>query len=192
MAVCTLSKIEQQTKATEDAAKASQDSVDAAKRTTESYVQAERAWIFGDLRWFDEYPKNYSNGSSYTKGEDIVYITHARIKLVCKNDGRSPAWIDSIRARMEIAESKVELANDGKFQSYGILPPTGVGIEKFTSLDLECPGAMNDPKSVLFIWVLIEYHDAFGTPGTTSLGYGIDYHGLLFRQDGMPERNWNK
>ncbi len=58
--------------------------------------------------------------------------------------------------------------------------------------NFECLGHLTGETDDLFIWIVIKYHDGHGIQGETSLGYGMNPSGMLFRQSNIPQRNYNK
>ena len=58
--------------------------------------------------------------------------------------------------------------------------------------DFDCVGHMTQETDYLFIWVVIRYHDGHGIQGETSLGYAMNSSSMLFRQNNIPQRNYNK
>jgi hypothetical protein len=170
--------------AAEVAANAARDSAAAAKANTEALINSERAWILAGLGWFD--------GSASRVGEDELGCTTANIKLICKNEGRSPAWIDHVYGRVDVAASRSDIREYSKQEcgNFGLMEPIGAGAEKCRCLDLHCDGTIKD-KEILSVFVIIEYHDIFGKPRETTIGYSIDSTSNLYRQNGSPNRNLN-
>jgi len=169
--------------AAEVAANAARDSATAAKANTEALINSERAWILAGLGWFD--------GSASPVGEDELGCTTANIKLTCKNEGRSPAWIDHVYARIDIASSHSDIKEYSKHEcgNFGLMEPVGAGMEKGRCLDLHCDGHIKG-EEFLSVYVVIEYHDIFGKERKTTIGYSISASNL-YRQNGSPNRNLN-
>jgi hypothetical protein len=72
-------------------------------RNSEAFINAERAWIMVQL---DPVP---GQGGPFD-GEEIIrdIITHKTgmtIRLICKNDGGTPAWITEKRACVDVVDS---------------------------------------------------------------------------------------
>jgi hypothetical protein len=160
-------------------------------KSADAAIDGNRAWILAELVWFLEKPQRYQT-EAYSVGQsEPIHTITANVQLICKNEGRCPVWVDSIYAGIELVEGASKLARDKNLQSYSILPPMGAGIGSTTQLYLKCPGRRVNWDENLSILVIIKYHDVFGVKGTTGLGYRITSDGILFRQEGVPERNYN-
>jgi len=68
--------------------------------------------------------------------------------------------------------------------------PLGPGKELSRNLTIECPGRARQ-EQFISIYVIIEYRDIFENNRTTSLGYTVDTHGNINRQEALLERNRN-
>jgi hypothetical protein len=167
-----------------EAADAARDSVATAKMNTEALVNAERAWILAELGWYDE--------PAGRVGADEFGCTTINIKLTCKNEGRSPAWIDHVYGRVDIASSRSDIREYSKQEcgNFGSMEPVGAGAEKCRCLDLHCDGSIKG-EDFLSVFVIIEYHDIFGKQRETTIGHSIASTSNLYRQNGSPNRNLN-
>src|SRR5438067_1741496 len=117
----------------------------------------------------------------------------ANVKLICKNEGRSPAWVDNVYGHLEILPpgSMLGSPNRSDGRNFGPIGPLGVGKEQSRSLDLTCLGCIKRGE-LLSAYMVIEYHDIYGFKRETFLGYKIDpSSGGIDRQDDSPERNRN-
>ncbi len=169
---------------------ASLENANAAKLAAESVINAERAWVMAELSWYDKV--HVVTGASQIRDEPRVETTHVKLKLTCRNEGRTPAWIDQVYGHLEIFGKAVKLGSVTKSecQTSGPMGPLGAGKEQSRVLEATCLG---HPKSdeYLAIYTAIEYRDIFGLKRETVLGYSIDLHGEIYRQDALPERNRN-
>src|SRR6266478_4002420 len=68
---------------------------------------AERAWVMTELEWPDTSRLRVVTGTSSRKDEETVESTSVEVRLVCKNEGRSPAWVDKIQGYAEMIEGKL-------------------------------------------------------------------------------------
>jgi hypothetical protein len=124
----------------------------------------------------------------------IIWVSpknYLMLRLNFSNQGLSPAWIESIQAHMEILPRKQTPPKKVEFMAFPYRPTIMAKGEEVMNPDLECPGNMTK-ETDLFIWVVIKYHDGHGIQGETSLGYGMNPSGMLFRQTNLPQRNYNK
>ena len=167
-----------------EAADAARDSAATAKLNTEALVNAERAWILAELGWYDELAGRV--------GADELGCTTINIKLTCKNEGRSPAWIDHVYGRVDIASSHSDIKEYSKQEcgNFGLMEPVGAGGGKSRCLDLHCDGTIK-AEEFLSVSVIVLYHDIFGKQRETTIGYSIVSPSNLNRQNGSPNRNRN-
>jgi hypothetical protein len=153
---------------------------------------AERAWVMTELIW----PQNELKvvmGSSREGNEPQVHSTTVMLKLICKNEGRSPAWVDKIVGYAERVETRLmDLASPTGHQAEGFhsFGPIGPGSEKSRLLRLEAPGQLQKDQPIS-IFVAVEYRDIFEQKRVTTCGYTVSGT-YLDRQEQFPERNINK
>jgi hypothetical protein len=160
------------------------------RKAAKAQIDGNRAWIFADLEKMEG--RGYTNGSGYTREEELSLTTYLMFRLNLRNQGLSPAWIESIQAHMEILPRKQSPPKQVEFVSFPYHPSIMAGGKDVINPDLECPGHMNKETDDLFIWVVIKYHDGHGIQGETSVGYGMSPSGMLFKQSNIPTRNYNK
>ena len=165
-------------------AEAAQDSATTAKLNTDALINSERAWILAELGWHDE--------QAVRIGEDELGCTTVYVRLTCKNEGRSPAWIDHVYGRVDIASSRSDIKEYSKQEcgNFGLMEPVGAGGEKCRGLDLHCDGTIKG-EEFLSVSVIVEYHDIFGKQRETTIGYSVVSPSNLYRQNGSPNRNRN-
>jgi hypothetical protein len=180
-AFITLLEIGKQTKASKDAASA-------ALLNAQAVITAERAWVMADL---DGAPLAIFEATGTFWGGPLVETTEIQnVKLTCRNQGRSPAWIDRVRAQVDIVDSdSVSIDPILRKGTHGPMVPLGAGEEESRILKLRCEGRRK-PEEFLSIYVLIEYRDIFGEKRETQLGYSV-HDNLIHRQNGLPGRNRN-
>jgi len=155
------------------------------RRAANAQVDGNRAWIFADLEKL--------GGRIHSSGSEEGYPkTYLMLRLNLSNQGLSPAWIESIQAHMEILPRKQIPPKKVEFMSFPYRPTIMVKGADVINPDLECSGNLTRETDDLFIWVVIRYHDGHGIQGETSLGYGMNLSGTLFRQNNIPQRNYNK
>ena len=70
------------------------------RRQDKHFRISERAWILADLSWYPG-QLNVCLGTTQ-RGELIEEHTDVSVKLTCKNEGRSPAWVDEVHGCVEI------------------------------------------------------------------------------------------
>jgi hypothetical protein len=154
---------------------------------------AERAWVMTELVWPEADSLRVVLGASRYKNEPQVESTQVAVKLVCKNEGRSPAWVDKIQGYCELVEGKLaDLPTPVGHEAQPFLPigPIGPGGEKERLLLLEAPGQAKHGQ-LISLFVLVEYRDPFGEKRVTTCGYTVSGIASKFleRQDQFPNRN---
>jgi len=164
-----------------------------AQKQIEASHNAERAWVMTELRWDDRSRLRITESSSRSAGEEQVDGLTVSVKLTCRNEGRSPAWIHGIYGHCQIMNTVKELTSltTAEMQRQGLIGPIGPGKIEERHLHLTCPGHMKEETQSLSIYVVIEYRDIFGNERMTSLGYVVPSDNMLHRQEGLPERNRN-
>lgn len=141
--------------------------VHAIDRQTSTVQNSERAWILADL---DNERGVYGGGWS----TDSPY---SDLTLTCKNDGKTPAWITEIRARLEIAEAAptrpiLHPERHGDFVDQGVRPLAVDGAPCVVQVD--CHGNRSrDSGLKAFVYGVIKYRSVFGPDRQTWFGYEI-------------------
>lgn len=172
---------------------AAQNNAAAARANAASIVHTERAWVMAELDWSERSVLHVVQSASKNEPEGTVERVTANVKLTCKNEGRSPGWINNVYGHLEILApgSMLSSPNRSDGQNFGPIGPLGAGKERSRSLDLTCVGSAKRGE-FLSAYIVIEYHDIFGFKRETFLGYKIDPSGGgIYRQDDSPERNRN-
>lgn len=160
-------------------------------RQDEHFKSSERAWILAEFGWYEEGPA--ISASTAESGGLTMAASEIKLKLNCRNEGKSLAWIDSVRGRADIV-TEVAASDDSErpdLISFGALPALAAGMQQARILQFDCPG---QPKEGEFfsVYVAIEYRDIFGIKRKTTLGYSLDPGGeMIYRQDAYPQRNMN-
>jgi hypothetical protein len=172
---------------------AGENSALAASANASALVNSERAWIMAELNWYEKGLHVVENTSQVRDGTRVE-STMVNVKLICRNEGRSPAWIDNVSGRVDIntriSDSYEEPSRDS-LDSFGLMEPLGPGAKESRSLQFECSGHAKEAE-FLSVYVLVEYHDIFGVKRTTHLGYSIDPVGKnMNRQNAIRKRNRN-
>jgi hypothetical protein len=190
LGVPTLGFVAWQTWSTASAARA-------ALLNAQALINSERAWVMPKL---SSYGKDHDifeivEGTTDYPGERAVETTRVNLaKLTCKNQGRSPAWINAVYGQVSIDDGVDILAtteiDPSKTGNHGPMGPIGPGGEASRGLELVCRGTRRSGQ-FLSIYVVIEYRDIFDEKRETFLGYSVHKDGSFGRQFAMPERNRN-
>jgi CspA family cold shock protein len=176
--------------AAEKNAAAARDTAAIAKLSTEAMVNSERAWVLAELGWWQS--AHVLVGTSSVRGGEATDSTTVFLKLTCRNEGRSPAWIDRVSGGCAIVDGVSVVTNRDKYNAgnYGPMGALGAGKESSMSLELTCRGHRKD-NEFISVFVLVVYHDILGLTRETGVGYSVHQNGDIHRQDGLPERQTN-
>jgi len=158
-----------------------------ARKNVDYIANTERAWIMGELGWYGKVGASIEESTVNRAERTIVTM-----KLTCKNGGKSPAWIDHVYTRLDIAAScslidEIDRDNLGDNGRWGAL---SAGESRSQTVEFLAYGVRGE-NDFLSAFVIIEYRDIFDIKRETFLGYCIDAHGNAFRQDGLANRNRN-
>jgi hypothetical protein len=154
---------------------------------------AERAWVMAELVWPEYEALRVAIGASRYKDEPQIETTSVAVRLVCKNEGRSPAWVDKIEGYCELVEGKLkDLTSPVGHAATPFLPigPIAPGGQRDRLLLLETLGQVRKDQ-LISLFVLVEYRDIFENKRVTTCGYTVMGSKHLDRQDQFPDRNRN-
>lgn len=185
---------------TRSAAQAARTSVDAALASIEAFKNSERSWIMADAGWAADdarAPKPTLMRVVLTSNNSDKKSFHILILLVCKNDGKAPAWITERTAWLNFFEdlpTKPDTNQPVTFTSSELVT-LSVGQSTIIQPDIECKGSYPEVGGPgLVLYGVVKYRDAFGNHETW---YGYSVHGdpgshpQLDRLVGFPEYNKN-
>jgi hypothetical protein len=155
-------------------------------------TKAQRAWISVDVEWDKT---KWSDGKfhiidgSGTSGDHTLFD----LVLVCRNEGKSPAWIDEKRAKCELFTEIPPTPNLAATEVVQLGPePIGIGqaIPHTTKIPWFVAGEGRAQEGTkIVVYGVVKYRDAFGKYKTT-FGYQIRRDGPV-RLPGHPEYNKN-
>ena len=134
---------------------------------------------------------------AHLEGEDIIrdIITHTTsfsVRIICKNDGRTPAWITEKRARIDVVDDLPRQPNWATVEIIQTEPePLSVGETGLAKDEgLTCNKGRDFGKMTV-VYGLVKYRDVFAADRATSFAYIIRADGKLERLPGYPEYNKN-
>lgn len=177
---------------TKKATIAAKEAAEAARLNAEAFVNSERAWIMVDLQpTAGDGPHirrlEHSSGGTRTTG--------VQLSVVCRNEGRLPAWIAEKRVCAKFVESiptEPDLESIDKRDP--ALEPVGVGkpSQPWDSM-LICEGSYGSGETVrvLIIYGVVKYRDAFSKKHYTTFGYTLSFDNKLKRITESPKYNEN-
>jgi hypothetical protein len=179
----TLYYLYQQIKLLRDQTEATKVAAIAAKDSADALIASERAWIMTDLYWSAD-TKGLPNPTQLKvveSGNDSLTLD---VCLICKNDGRTPAWILEKNIGCAIVETLPEKPNfdfDPFLSHFSLGPePVTVGGETKLRATVECEGRLGSGKT-LIVFGYVSYRDAFHPSRVSRFGYRIDVDNTLDR-----------
>jgi hypothetical protein len=158
IAICTLKKISAQTGSAIKTARA-------AKKSADALINAERAWIMVDIEWANKRPYVVTHAGPRTEID---------ILLICRNQGKSPAWITErqVKTVMVTVIPPVPQMDGAEVLNY-IEPLTANGPESKLRRRPCCEGLVQPEGPVLLVYGVVKYRDVFRMNRETWFGYEI-------------------
>ena len=156
------------------------------------YRARERAWIMVEVEPMPGAGPIWDGETMSREVRDlIVGNTTFTARIICKNDGKAPAWITEKHACLDIVDFLPKTPDWGRTQPIQIEPePLSVGqIGKPKDEALMCKRPREQGKIVI-LYGIINYRDTFGGCRSTSFGYEVRDDGVLERLP-YPEYNEN-
>jgi hypothetical protein len=153
------------------------------KDQTRALINSERAWIMVEV---DRVPGmgGIIDGSRSEMGVGPVHTenTAFRARIVCKNDGKTPAWITEKWAGLDIIDSLPESPDWKRTTLLEVAPePLIVGeVGKAKDETLICKRGRALGKMTI-LYGIVKYRDPFGANRATSFGYEVRDDGTLER-----------
>lgn len=176
----SLGQIKRQAKSTEDAAKAASDNALAV-------VNAERAWIMVNVQPKDNWIVNLTSQESERIGISAL--------LVCRNEGKSIAWITEKWANaitFNTIPENPDFSDKGRIQQRAVQPIAPTKSDSSCTLWFEVPNIHARRKAML-LYGYVKYRTIFeNRDGETRFGYIITpMNGLDRLPAEYPEYNRN-
>jgi len=158
------------------------------KSQDEHYENSERAWLLIGLGWFDKGPNVKVNDS--ISEQQPGTSTQLVPKLTIRNEGKIPAFIDVIRAKVIVRDAfeETDLPKESEFKACGTLEPIGAGKEASRALQLYYSRRKPHENSYS-IHVRVEYHDIFNVKRLSTTAYVTDSANNLYKQEAF--RSWH-
>jgi hypothetical protein len=128
---------------------------EAAKLTAESIKNSERAWLSASLRWTSGHGRILFSED----GDGGNQKTQARFNFKLKNDGRTPAWVESVTSIMDIPGHETTEVNA---MAMIYFEPLGAGAEQEVPLTLNCSGKpQTENGEMLRVRITVNHRDIF-------------------------------
>lgn len=154
----------------------------------DALINSERAWVMADVewdssKWADRKP-HVLEGSGTGGDTTGIYVV-----LTCRNEGRSPAWIEEKRARFQIVDvlpDKPDLTS-AEFIQAG---PEPIGIGKALAHSWQATGTGHEALGkMMVVYGIVKYRDIFDKLRETTFGYRITPSRELVRLEDKREYN---
>jgi len=156
----------------------------------EHFTNSERAWVLAELRWESGHGE-IINSDAQVNGL-VTRTTWVHLRLTCRNEGRSPARIDKVSARMEmVPEARLSpTITKAKLKNCDAMEALGANKDGSQILELDCD-SQTERANFLSVYVVVDYHDIFDIKRQTTVGYSINHLGHLRRLVEFPKLNQN-
>jgi len=157
----------------------------AIRRQTESLIRSERAWIMVDIEWVPGYGGIVRN-SSLEDGVVVNYTTFP-IRIICKNEGNTPAWITEISAQSQIYElihhqppKTPDLQSTKVSRTEPI--PVAAKMDVSEDISLSSRGVLGNLGVDAIVYGVVRYRDMFSAnrDRETTFGYKLSYDEKTF------------
>ena len=157
----------------EEQVSVARDAATQAKASADALINSERAWVMIDIEWTPGY------GTRIHGTDQSGDYTHATIRLTCRNEGKTPAWITEKRACVEVVK---DLIAEPNFSNVGVVQTNAeaLGVEhgagKPRDIALQGSGwqyGMEQDGTMTVVYGIIKYSDPFASERTTTFGWRI-------------------
>jgi hypothetical protein len=161
------------------------------REQTGALINSERAWIMVDV---DRVPgvggltdlQGIEMGVGPVRSEGTGF----RARIVCRNDGKTPAWITEKRAGLDILDSIPESPDWSRTTQIQVAPePISVGQTSEPHDETLFSKRGRALGKITILYGIVKYRDPFGTNRSTSFGYRVQDDGSLER---LPNSKYNE
>ncbi len=161
------------------------------REQTGALINSERAWIMVDV---DRVPGvgglTDLQGIEMGVGPVRTEGTGFRARIVCRNDGKTPAWITEKRAGLDILDSIPESPDWSRTTQIQVAPePISVGQESKPHDETLFSKRGRALGKITILYGIVKYRDPFGANRSTSFGYRVQDDGSLER---LPNPKYNE
>jgi hypothetical protein len=174
--------------------------VKAAQASVEAFKNSERSWVMSDVIWAADTaraPRPTTMRVVFTSNNTGKKSFHILICLVCKNDGKTPAWITERSAWLNLFDDVPTNPDTNQPVAFTSSELVTLSVEQsdIIQCDVECDGPYPEIGGRgLVLYGVVRYRDAFGNH-ETWFGYTIHgdpgSHPQIDRLAGFPEYNKN-
>ncbi len=158
----------------------------------DALVNSERAWVMVDVEWdtakWADRKAHVLEGSGTGGDTTGIYIV-----LTCRNEGRSPAWIEEKRARFQIVDVLPPKPDFSSAEFIQVGPePIGIGkaLPHTNHIYWLATGTGHEGLGkTMVVYGIVTYRDIFNKLRETTFGYRITPSRELVRLEDMREYN---
>jgi len=159
----------------------------------DALINSERAWVMADVEWdtskWSDRGKGHVIEGSGTGGDTTgIYVV-----LTCRNEGRSPAWIEEKRARFQIVDALPDNPDLTSAEFIQVEPePIGIGkaLPHTNHISWQAIGTGHETLGkMMVVYGIVKYRDIFDKLRETTFGYRITPSSELVRLEGKREYN---
>lgn len=150
---------------------------------TRALINSERAWIMVDVDSVPSFAGIVDGQSSEMGvGPVVAESTMFRARIICRNDGKTPAWITEKQAGLDIVDSVPVNPDWNRTIIIQAAPePISVGqVSKPQDETVTCKRGRALGKLTI-LYGIVKYRDPFGDNRTTTFGYRVRDDGTLER-----------
>jgi hypothetical protein len=195
--VLTLLAIAEQAKESAKATRAMRDSLplqqqaaEAAKKSADTAIASERGWVTVTIEWAPGHAGLFTG--DHTQHGITTPNCRVTIRMIYKNDGKTPVWITERRAGMNIyplfdgLPDRPPMADD--VIAVGVVS-LAAGQEKSVDTPLECKGR-GGMENLTVIYAIVRYRTVIPTLNGESIsGYDVAVGGKTLRP--LENAGWN-
>src|SRR2546427_5101677 len=182
-----------QRKDREDQHKETLAQLSATKAQADALMNSERAWVMADVEWdtdkgADRKAHVLVEGSGTGGDTTGIYVV-----LTCRNEGRSPAWIEEKRARFQIVDVLADTPDLTSAEFIQAGPePIGIGkaLPHTNHISWQAIGTGHEGLGkMMVVYGVVKYRDIFDKLRETTFGYRVTPSRELVRLEGKCEYN---
>lgn len=169
-------------------AESTEKAANAAKANADAVISAERAWVMVDI----EPPPGIGN-MTVSDSSTTVYA-----RMSCWNDGKTPAWIEEIRARFMVLQPNDVLPLIPALDHTEILNvgPILLSVRKekpfYKDEAMVAEGVhITGSGTMAVLYGVVNYRDVFSSRRQSTFGYWLTSGSKWERLSGCPKYNEN-
>src|SRR6267378_920920 len=168
--------------------------LDVSQKQADALINSERAWVMVTVEWdtgkWTDGKAHVLEGSGSGGDTTGIYVV-----LTCRNEGKSPAWIEEKRAKFEIVDVLPHRPDLSSADFIQVGPePIGIGnaLPQTNHIAWQATARGHvGPGMHMVVYGEVTYRDIFDRLHETTFGYRITPGRELVRLENMREYNKN-